>query len=74
MNRNERAIKLVATWVKQIGKEDAEKRLVNAGIPAITVDRIVAGRYGATPRNLLAQALLAEMAKDGISLADEAAS
>lgn len=72
MCRKDQITKLVKTWAEKIGHTEAIKRLVARNVAVSTADKLCAGRYESTPRDLLAQVLVEEMAKDGVSLADEA--
>ncbi len=74
MTRNERALKLVKKWVEKVGPGEAKRRLINEKIGFSTADKIVRDDYISTPGEWLTDLLLAEMAKDGITLAGEKAS
>lgn len=72
MSRNEEIMRLVKSWAEKIGHRTAIKRLVNRNIAVTTADKLCAGRYESVPRDLLAETLLEEMAKDGFALTGEA--
>lgn len=68
MSRNEQIAKLVADWTKQVGKRQALVRLISRGVPTSTAEKLATGRYDSEPRDLLADVLENEMAKDGVTL------
>jgi hypothetical protein len=74
MNRNERVLRLVPVWADKIGGQNAKIRLINRKIGLSTADKMVRRCYHSTPGDRVADILLEEMAKDGISLSDEIAS
>lgn len=59
-------------WVVTVSPPEARARLSRRGIGGSTVDQMVRGTYQYTPRGTNRIAIAEEMAKDGISLADEA--
>jgi len=65
---------MVKDWAEKIGHSDAIKRLVNRNLGVSTADHLCHGRYRATPREMLAQVLMEEMAKDGFVLPEKIAS
>ena len=73
MSRNERVLKLVSQWVKEVSPEVALNRLITKQLVKVaTADKICSLRYTSVPRDKLANKLLKEMAKDGFVLADKA--
>lgn len=73
MKRNERALKLVKSWVDKVGRSEARKRLSDRHISVATADKIVRNDYPSTPGELITSILLEEMAKDGLVLQDKTA-
>lgn len=72
MDRNEAVLKMVGSWVSKVGRRDAMKRLIARGLALTTVDKLISLRYTSTPRDMLAEVLLEEMAKDGITVDPQA--
>lgn len=68
--RNERILKLVNNWVRQVGVTEAMRRLVMSGVGLSTADKIVNNRYESTPGNMLSKILEVEMGRDNIILSD----
>lgn len=73
-NTNDLVVRMVPKWKAKVGPKEALRRLVIAGVPPVTADKIVSGRYRSTPRDLLARAILREMEKDGLTLSKGRAS
>lgn len=70
-------LKALKTWVELLGPDEAARRLANvttAKLSLSLIDKLVRGAYARTLSFDKANAIITEMAKDGISLADEAAS
>lgn len=63
----------IVRWVAKIGKEEALKRLVLADVGVAIAQKMVTDRYEREPRFDMGQAILREMAKDGITLQGEVA-
>ena len=72
MRRDKQALELFKEWVGKIGRHEATKRLVIRDVPTSTADKLVRGAYPGNPRPLLITVILEEMAKDGLSLSQEA--
>lgn len=65
---------MVNDWAKAIGYSVAIRRLVLRNLGVSTAEHLCHGRYRATPREMLAQVLMEEMAKDGFVLPEKIAS
>ena len=64
---------MVKDWAKAIGHSVAIRRLVLRNLGVSTAEHLCHGRYKPTPREMLAQVLAEEMAKDGFLITDKAA-
>lgn len=69
MSKNEKVLKLVPEWASSIGQTTAMRRLIDRGLGLSTADKMVHGRYGSTPKDVVAEILIDEMAKDGFKIA-----
>lgn len=74
MSRNVGIAKLISKWAKHVGRGPAIGRLIERGVNVSVAEKLCTGRYKSEPRDLLANVLLDEMAKDGFRLASEEAS
>jgi hypothetical protein len=72
MDRNAQALNMIPVWLEKIGRREAMKRLIGRGVALTTVEKLLAGRYYSTPRDMLAGIIIEEMGRDGFSVDPQA--
>lgn len=65
---------IVDQWVRKVGKQSAQSRMVSGGVSIAVAEKLAGFRYTWTPKDELCEKLIRVVGKDGFKLTGKKAS